>query len=120
MTHSNPMVLRRIYCQLLTDQDTLQRDSNDTGRITFDQEKPETIALIHGCWPDRFSVFEVSNPADNYYEFNTLPSIVEVEFNNLALKIEDERANQGGSLRLSGCFLSQLMDKLSPKKIKAV
>jgi hypothetical protein len=42
---------------------------------------------VHGLWPDRPSVFEISQPDHNYFEFTIGRWIADVEFKDMALQI---------------------------------
>lgn len=83
----NPMVLSHIYCRMKTANGILEGESDRSGRIAFEPATIQAISLIHAFWPDRFSVFEVTHPEHNYFEFTIHPKIAEVEFNNLVLRI---------------------------------
>ncbi|MDJ1479587.1 MULTISPECIES: hypothetical protein [Xanthocytophaga] len=86
----NKMVVRSVYCQLQTRSGMVLEGSSDAhGVIVFDTAEPLSIALIHEFWPDRYSVFEIANPEENYFEFTIEPRIVDVEFSDLTLQIGD-------------------------------
>jgi hypothetical protein len=83
----NTMVLGHIYCRIKTANGIIEGGSDKNGRIAFDPAAIQAISLIHAYWPDRFSVFEVTDPEHNYFEFTINPKIVAVEFKNLVLRI---------------------------------
>lgn len=86
----NQQILRYVECQIKTDKGTQEGRSDEKGRITFDPAVVQAISLIHVLWSDRLSVFEVAQPSDTYFEFTIDPHIVDVEFNNLVLRIEEK------------------------------
>ena len=84
----NPMVLPYVLCRLLTPQDSiLQGQSDREGYIFFDKTPVKSISLLHQLWPDRPSVFQVTDPADNFFVFAIDPHIIEVDFNGVVLHL---------------------------------
>ncbi len=83
----NTIMLNPIYCEIQTPNGPLQAQSDSAGRIPFETASVQSIALIHGYWPDRYSRFEVTTPSANYFEFTIAPHIMDVEFHDLTLTI---------------------------------
>jgi len=87
---SNTMILGYIYCRIeTTDGRILEANSNQQGIITFEKVPVKSISLLHELWPDRLSQFDIIDPAHNSFEFTIRPSIVNVEFKDLTLYIQD-------------------------------
>ncbi len=85
----NEQVLTAIYCEIQTPNGPMQARtrSEHQGRITFDASSVQSISLIHGYWPDRYSDFPVTDPTHNYFEFSIEGHITDVEFRDLTLRI---------------------------------
>lgn len=99
----NANILRYVECQITTPGgDTLAAQADQDGRIVFDKIPVRTIALVHTIWSDRISTFEVPDTAHNYFVFTIAPTIVEVEFVDLTLRIVDARTLVGGHPLLQG------------------
>jgi hypothetical protein len=89
ITGANQMVLRNIYGSVKYGDSVLQKRSDQKGTMTFEKHHIEKISLIHEFWPDRFSVFDVDDPAKDYFEFSIEPWIADVEFKNFVLILKD-------------------------------
>jgi hypothetical protein len=87
VTDRNPMLLKNIYCEIQTPDGPQQGQSDSKGQITFEASPVQSISLIHGYFPDRYSEFAVTDPALNNFEFTIDPHIVVVEFRDTMLKI---------------------------------
>jgi hypothetical protein len=86
----NPRILGYVYCSIEMPEGTLEAKSDKNGMITFDiasVKSIKSITLVHGLWPDHPSVFEISQPDHNYFEFTIGRWIADVEFKDLALQI---------------------------------
>jgi hypothetical protein len=85
----NEQVLTAIYCEIQTPDGPMQARtrSEHKGRLTFDAPSVQSISLLHGYWPDRYSDFAVTDPAHNYFEFTIAPHVTDVEFRDLTLRI---------------------------------
>jgi hypothetical protein len=85
----NEQVLTAIYCEIQTPGGPMQARtrSEHKGRITFDAPSVQSISLIHGYWPDRYSDFPVTDPTHNYFQFTIEPHITDVEFRDLILQV---------------------------------
>lgn len=99
----NPLILRYVQCQITTpDGDSLVAEADQDGRITFGKVPVRSIALVHTIWSDRISTFEATRPADNYFLFTIAPTIVDVAFVDLILRITDAKTLVGGHPLLEG------------------
>jgi hypothetical protein len=89
VTNPNEQVLTAIYCEIATPNGPMQARtrSEHKGRITFDASSAQSISLIHGYWPDRYSDFPVTDPTHNYFEFTIEPHITAVEFRDFNLRV---------------------------------
>jgi hypothetical protein len=87
--HPNENILTAIYCEIATSNGPMQARTRSAhkGRITFEVPSVQSISLIHGYWPDRYSDFPVTDPTHNYFEFTIEPHITEVEFRDLTLRV---------------------------------
>lgn len=91
VTDQNPMVLPYVLCRVETLQDSvLQGQSDGEGYIVFEKVPVKSIALLHQLWPDRPSVFPISEPGNNHFEFAIDPRIIEVDFNGVVLHISGD------------------------------
>lgn len=104
VTDANPAILGYIMCQAeTTDGEILRAESDNNGQIYFDTDKPlKTIYLLHRLWPNEPCVVGIGQSGDHYFEFSISPSIMEVAFNNLELRLEDGGLRGGHPLMQPG------------------
>jgi hypothetical protein len=91
VTDANKQVLGYVYGQLrLADGSTVQSESDADGRLVFPlATRPVEFSLVHGLWPNEPVPFAVTDARVNYYEFAISPQIVQVDFRDLVLRIEE-------------------------------
>ncbi len=87
----NTMLLRNIYAEVKCADTTYRDQSDENGTFKFNKCKPEQIILVHEFFHERYSVFDVKDPAADYYEFTIEPWISEVAFQNVVLKFKDRQ-----------------------------
>jgi hypothetical protein len=89
ITAKNSMLLRNIYVGIKT-PDTVYRDvSNQQGEVRFDKSKIEKLSLVHEFFPERYSVFDITDPEADYFEFTIEPWIADVAFDHVVLVFKD-------------------------------
>jgi hypothetical protein len=81
----NPQVISHILVGLQCGDSVYRGETDDSGSVVFPgHEGLSHLSLMHGYWPDRYSVFSVKGQ-ENYFTFKIESWIVDVEFNNIIL-----------------------------------
>jgi hypothetical protein len=86
---ASKVILRYVICSIKTDTGIIQDQTNEEGVVKFPKQPVESISLLHLLWPDRFSVFDMSDKELNDFEFTIDPAIMKVYFQNLTLTEDD-------------------------------
>jgi hypothetical protein len=101
----NVQVLSSVLVAVQCDDTVYRGQTDDSGVVTFPWHKGlRHISLIHGYWPDRYSVFAVKGQ-ENYFEFAIESWIADVEFNNLILILDKRGLNGPHPLLKEGQYL---------------
>ncbi len=94
----NKIILKNVFAAIHSGDSLYRNVADDYGLIHFGKFKVDKISLIHEFWPDRFSVFTISDPTANYFEFSIEKWIVDVEFDNFVLLLTDSTLTGGHPL----------------------
>jgi hypothetical protein len=57
--------------------------------VRFDKSKIEKLSLVHEFFPERYSVFDITDPEADYFEFTIEPWIADVAFDHVVLVFKD-------------------------------
>lgn len=76
--------------------------SDNDGIISFAAQTPDTISLYHQFYSDSLSVFPVTDPKANYFEFTFLPHLGTVFFRNFILTPAQHGLTGGNPLMKEG------------------
>ena len=85
---SNAVLLSHVFCRLSLGEKKWEQISDQDGMIRFPKQSVDSISLIFEFCPERTTVFTVSDPIHNYYEFRFEPWMMEVLFLDFKLNIE--------------------------------
>ncbi len=85
---SNGIFLSHLYCRMGSGEKKWEQISDKEGLIRFPKYAVDSLSLIFEFCPERTSVFTISDPTHNYFEFGFEPWIMEVFFSNFRLNIE--------------------------------
>ena len=88
ITDKNQNILRFAAASIKKGERGSWQPADAKGYIHFPKQQVEVIALLSEFSAERFSVFNVSNAAHNYFEFRFEPWIMEFFFNDFRLTIE--------------------------------
>lgn len=86
----DPVMKRYVSCCIVTEDGLIRKKTDELGVAHFPKKKVDSILLIHLLFPDRTSIFKITDSSHNYFEFAVNPSIVNVHFNNLILKMDND------------------------------
>ena len=85
----NPFFLSHVYAIVRSGTQQLEAISDKDGVISFPKQPVDSIVLLFEFAPEKTAVFAFTSKEDNYFEFRFDPSIMDVVFENLALKLEE-------------------------------
>lgn len=83
----NPVLLGHVYFSLRNGETGSWIKTNDRGEAAFPMQAVTTISMVFEYCQERFTNFNIENPANNYFEFRFEPWLMEVFFTNFPLKI---------------------------------
>lgn len=86
----NEVVKNHVVCCLIN-QGEKNAMITENGIARFPKQLVDSIALLLELCPDRYSIFNVKDKADNYFEFKIEPWISEVFFENFKLIIDNKK-----------------------------
>lgn len=86
----NTFFLSHVYCLLTSGDKQSEQLSNKQGLVSFPKQAVNTIMLAFEFCPERKSLFQVSDPTHNYFEFRFEPWILEVFFADFKLEIDKD------------------------------
>lgn len=98
ITDANAMARKYVSCSIATAEGMQRAQTNEDGIAQFQKQQADSIILIHLLFPDRPSIFQITGKSDNYFEFTIEPTIVNVYFHNLTLKISEVELTGGHPL----------------------
>ena len=81
----NPMFISGVYCLVQSQGKTFEQQTDKLGYIKFPKMKIDTVTLIFQFCPERTSVFTITDPKHNYFEFGFSEWIMEVFFKDFIL-----------------------------------
>ena len=90
IVEANTFFLSHVYCLLSSGDKNPEQLSNKQGLINFPKQAANTIMLPFEFCPERTSLFQASDPTDNYFEFRFEPWILEVFFADFKLEINKD------------------------------
>ena len=90
IVEANSFFLSHVYCVLTSGDKQSEQLSNKEGIISFPMQAANTIMLAFEFCPERTSLFQVSDPTHNYFEFRFEPWILEVFFADFKLEIDKD------------------------------
>ncbi len=88
ITDKNPIFQKHVLASLSNGANGSWKSPDVRGEINFPVNEAGIITLAFELCPERFTFFSIENKVHNYFEFRLEPWIMEVFFNNLALKIK--------------------------------
>ncbi len=94
----NLLMRSYVACCVSTPDGIVRMKVNEEGIASFNVESVKSILLIHLLYPDRTSIFDTGNSNHNYFEFTIDPMIIEIQFNNLNLKMNGNKLSGGHPL----------------------
>ena len=90
IVEANSFFLSHVYCVLTSGDKRSEQLSNNQGIISFPKQAVNTIMLAFEFSAERTSLFQVSDPTHNYFEFRFEPWILEVFFSDFKLEIDKD------------------------------
>ncbi len=83
----NPVLLNHVFFSLKNGEKGSWVKTNERGEVAFPLQPVTTVSMVFEFCQERFTHFNIDNPADNYFEFRFEPWLMEVFFNNFQLKL---------------------------------
>jgi hypothetical protein len=90
IVETNTFFLSHVYCEVQQGGMKSGKMSNNEGLILFQNPEADTLSLTFEFCPERKSVFTISGPRHNYFEFRFEPWMMEVFFKDFNLDIDDQ------------------------------
>ncbi len=91
ITCANNYLAEKVFVQINGGKNTPIQKVDSYGSIHFEESGVEKIDLIFQFCPEKISKFTITKKSYNYFEFNMLPSIFDVNFNDMKLKISPNK-----------------------------
>lgn len=83
----NPSFLSGVYAVIKSNDKEFEAVSNSNGEISFPKVPVDSITLRFEFCPEKKSVFTFIKKDDNYFEFRFEPTIMDINFENVALRL---------------------------------
>lgn len=85
----NSFFLSHVYVIVRSGKQQLEGLTDRDGMISFPKQPVDSIVLLFEFAPEKSAVFAFTNKDENYFEFRFDPSVLDVVFKNLTLKLEN-------------------------------
>lgn len=86
----NPAFLSGVYAVIKSNDKEFEAVSNNNGEISFPKVRVDSITLRFDFCPEKKSVFTFIKKDDNYFEFRFEPTIMDINFENITLRLIDD------------------------------
>ena len=83
----NPSFLAGVYALIKSNDKEFEAESNSNGEISFPKVRVDSITLRFEFCPEKKSVFTFTKKDDDYFEFRFEPTIMDINFENVALRL---------------------------------
>jgi len=83
----NPVLLHHVFFSLRNGETGSWIKTNERGEAAFPLQPVNTVSMVFEFCQERFTHFNIEDPAHNYFEFRFEPWLMETFFNNFKLKI---------------------------------
>jgi hypothetical protein len=87
----NTFLQQSVVCFAYTERDTLIEETDSDGIARFAADGIRRIELVHGLFPDEPTAIDCSHDPSSYFEFTLNPSLGEVVFDGVEVKVEGDR-----------------------------
>ncbi len=87
--HTNPMLLRHVYCSLQNGAEGSWEQMSQHGDVQFPPQQVDSISLLFEFCPERTSLIPVTFKDHNEFVFRPEPWLVEVFLDNFQLRVDN-------------------------------
>ncbi|MFT3909876.1 MAG: hypothetical protein QM737_10655 [Ferruginibacter sp.] len=100
----NAFFSSHVYAIVKSGDKQLEALSDKEGFISFPKQPIDSIILLFEFAAEKAAVFTITNKEENFFEFKFDPSILDVVFENLSLKLDEHGLSGQHPLLIEGVY----------------